>query len=245
MARHVWNIFSDSNTNLWTAWIKAHYLSEVSFWCVHPPSICSWNWRKMLNLRDILRSHFFHAIGDGESTSLWFDNWHPHGPLIVRWGQGIIATSGIHAHALVSHIIGDAGWCWPSSSHPSLLEIQWDSLCVHPCTSRKDSIRWLPNPSGISLLPLLEILFGPLAQIFLGLRWFGIMPLSCKLALCYGWLSGERCPLWIGLASLFLKPTRCVFFVGWMWILMTTCFLSANFVKGFGGWFFVAVGFRG
>ncbi|PQM39847.1 hypothetical protein Pyn_33997 [Prunus yedoensis var. nudiflora] len=59
MARHVWNIFSDSNTNLWTAWIKAHYLSEVSFWCVHPPSICSWNWRKMLNLRDILRSHFF------------------------------------------------------------------------------------------------------------------------------------------------------------------------------------------
>jgi hypothetical protein len=46
------------------------------------PGNCSWSWRKILGLRSITRKLICHRVGGGRSTSLWFDNWHPMGPLM-------------------------------------------------------------------------------------------------------------------------------------------------------------------
>ncbi|RXH99834.1 hypothetical protein DVH24_021636 [Malus domestica] len=48
---------------------------------------CSWNWRKLLRLRDYVQVFFFHKIEDSRGTSLWYDNWHPLGPLVINWGS--------------------------------------------------------------------------------------------------------------------------------------------------------------
>ncbi|KAL7173519.1 hypothetical protein ACSBR2_032891 [Camellia fascicularis] len=38
-------------------------------------------------------------IGDGKRTFLWFDHWHPLGPLHRKFGDRVIYDSGIQAQA--------------------------------------------------------------------------------------------------------------------------------------------------
>ncbi|KAK2652942.1 hypothetical protein Ddye_012798 [Dipteronia dyeriana] len=76
MIRHLWILIYGMN-NLWSSWIKAYHLKGSNLWEVKAPSTCSWNLRKLLYLRPIARPLFKHYIGNGSSTSLWFDNWHP------------------------------------------------------------------------------------------------------------------------------------------------------------------------
>lgn len=53
-----------------------------------------------------------HKIGDGCSTSAWFDHWHPHGPLI-RFPRRKIVQAGFSLKASVADLIGSNGWLWP------------------------------------------------------------------------------------------------------------------------------------
>lgn len=66
---------------------------------------CTWVWGKMLNLRPMVHPYILNVLGDGHSTSLWYDNWHPLGPLIAKYGTRIAFDSGIPKDAIVSHII--------------------------------------------------------------------------------------------------------------------------------------------
>lgn len=44
---------------------------------------------------------------DGSNTFLWFDNWHPWGPLLEKFNDRLIYDSGSHSKAKVSSIISD------------------------------------------------------------------------------------------------------------------------------------------
>ena len=37
-------------------------------------------------IRNIVRPHLKHMIGNGEKTYLWYDNWHPGVPLVEKYG---------------------------------------------------------------------------------------------------------------------------------------------------------------
>ena len=52
-------------------------------------------------------------VGSGKGISLWFDNWHPLGPLVVRFGRHIIYDSGLGPHATVADVIQGREWAWP------------------------------------------------------------------------------------------------------------------------------------
>lgn len=39
----------------------------------------SWTWKRFLGLREYLRNHNVSKIGNGKSTSIWHDYWHPSG----------------------------------------------------------------------------------------------------------------------------------------------------------------------
>jgi hypothetical protein len=68
MIRHIWNLVYGTN-NLWTSWINAYHLKCSSLWEVKAPNTCSWNWRKLLHLRPLVRPLFQHIIGSGLNTS--------------------------------------------------------------------------------------------------------------------------------------------------------------------------------
>lgn len=52
-----------------------------SLWVINIRSDSSWSWRNILNLRDLARERIRSIIGNGESISLWYDDWHPIGLL--------------------------------------------------------------------------------------------------------------------------------------------------------------------
>ncbi|KAM1264145.1 hypothetical protein ACFX2J_033983 [Malus domestica] len=148
MVRNIWNLLIDED-NVWYVWARIYLLRNMNFWQIKIPQNCSWNWRKLLRLRDFVRLSFFHKIGDGRGTSIWYDNWHPLGPLVVNWGCHIIVDSRLSKIALVCNIWNGSNWCWPNNSSHELLEIQISMSNIVPNRSLGDMIRWTPSSSGI------------------------------------------------------------------------------------------------
>ncbi|KAJ6907746.1 hypothetical protein NC651_018243 [Populus alba x Populus x berolinensis] len=81
LLKHIWNLCNDSDGSIWSTWIRSNLLRGRNFWTIKAPESCSWAWGKILKLRSLAWPKMKHIIGDGMTTSLWFDNWHPHSPL--------------------------------------------------------------------------------------------------------------------------------------------------------------------
>ncbi|GKC93257.1 hypothetical protein Tco_1158699 [Tanacetum coccineum] len=56
MVKHIWNIASKKDT-LWVKWINEHMLKGRSVWAISDDPKASWGWRKLLDLRDMVRDH--------------------------------------------------------------------------------------------------------------------------------------------------------------------------------------------
>ncbi|CAI9779492.1 unnamed protein product [Fraxinus pennsylvanica] len=91
--KYLWSICTDSASSLWVSWERSYLLKGRSIWELKCPGDCSWNWRKILALREIGRDRLKFIIGNGRRASLWFDNWHPLGPLQKILGERIIHES--------------------------------------------------------------------------------------------------------------------------------------------------------
>nr|GEY99331.1 hypothetical protein [Tanacetum cinerariifolium] len=70
MTTHIWNIVS-SKDSLWVRWIHTYKLQGRSFGDVLVKSDTSWGWRKLLQLREIVKTFFWVKLGNGLSTSMW------------------------------------------------------------------------------------------------------------------------------------------------------------------------------
>ncbi|XP_043714638.1 uncharacterized protein LOC122662997 [Telopea speciosissima] len=115
---------------------------------------CSWVWRKILKYRDKVEPHVRTLIGDGRSTSIWLDKWHPLGILINRFGNKICYDARAYhigsRTALVEEIIRDGEWLPGPSTSFDLIDT-WREL---PSVERllpgdKDLIAWIGNSLGI------------------------------------------------------------------------------------------------
>ncbi|GKB25951.1 hypothetical protein Tco_0865352, partial [Tanacetum coccineum] len=80
MVSHLWNLIS-SKESLWVKWIHVYKLKGHSFWEVSCRSNLSWGWRKILQLRPLIREFIWYRIGDGLTASAWFDSWCHVGPI--------------------------------------------------------------------------------------------------------------------------------------------------------------------
>ena len=125
--KHIWNLFYRKDS-LWVAWVRRLYLRQGSLWCAKVPSICSWSWCKLLQLRDRIRPFIKHKVCNGTGTFLWHDFLNPVGPLLPCFGERIIYDSAIHSNALVAEVIGDGRWNWPISNSVDLIAIK--NSCV-------------------------------------------------------------------------------------------------------------------
>ncbi|XP_022855072.1 uncharacterized protein LOC111376347 [Olea europaea var. sylvestris] len=119
MLKHLWSLCTDSASSLWCS------------------GDCSWSWGKILGLRDIGRDKMKYSIGNGRHVSLWYDNWHPLGPLEKILGERIIRESRLSRLAKESLRL-----CWP--------KVTWYHIVWFPkCIPRHALILWLTILGGI------------------------------------------------------------------------------------------------
>ncbi|GKC63304.1 putative RNA-directed DNA polymerase, partial [Tanacetum coccineum] len=70
MATHIWNIVTNKDS-LWVRWIHMYKLKDRTFWDVRPKASMSWGWRKLLQLREVVKP-FFMEVGR-EDCMRWRD----------------------------------------------------------------------------------------------------------------------------------------------------------------------------
>lgn len=151
LSRLIWNLCQPISSSLWVCWVRANLTKKGQFWVAKVPWRCSWTWRKVLAFRDRLRSCISVKVGDGSSTSLWFDSWLPRGPICLSVSERVIYDSGLGADATVSDILSP-GWSWPLANSPELIALKEEtaSMAVPP-VGRRDRVQWLSSSAPFSI----------------------------------------------------------------------------------------------
>lgn len=80
--KHVWNIYKGNKHSLWNDGIKDTKLKGRNFQEIKPKKDSVWHWRKLLNIKNMLKDSVRKLISNGENTLIWLDKWHPKSHLI-------------------------------------------------------------------------------------------------------------------------------------------------------------------
>ncbi|XP_028097184.1 uncharacterized protein LOC114297036 [Camellia sinensis] len=143
IAKHIWFLFSGGEMSMWCQWVKSYLLKGRSFWKVKVPHNSSWVWRKILALRDKISPLIIHKIGRGDSTFLWYDNWHPLGPLWKKFGDRILYDSNLNSETKVNQIVDGGSWKWPVPNSWEIRElISSTSISCRPNPPLDDQPTW-------------------------------------------------------------------------------------------------------
>ncbi|XP_022040986.1 uncharacterized protein LOC110943551 [Helianthus annuus] len=114
MVSHVWSILTNRES-LWVAWIHSYRLKGRNFWeCKSVPNCC-WSWRKLLQLRPLIRSFCWSKLGNGRDTSVWYDNWSGISPLSSFLSSRTITREGFSLQATVADLSSNGSWLWPAA----------------------------------------------------------------------------------------------------------------------------------
>lgn len=125
LAKQIWKII-ENDESLWVKWIHVYRLKGRNFWDVGMVHDAPWFWRKAVGFRDMFRDSIVHELGNGMSTSLWVDTWHPVGPLCHFISKREIYMAGMHTNMKVGDIVSD-GLLWRFGAN---MGICYSSLCL-------------------------------------------------------------------------------------------------------------------
>ncbi|XP_044474889.1 uncharacterized mitochondrial protein AtMg00310-like isoform X2 [Mangifera indica] len=84
ITKHLWNLLQPHSSSIWVNWVKKNCLKRKNIWEGKMGGESTWLWKKLMNLINEMESKIKIIIGNGTHTSLWFDNWHPNGPLCKK-----------------------------------------------------------------------------------------------------------------------------------------------------------------
>lgn len=94
---------------------KSIHLTGNSLWTIEPAQTDSWAWKRILKLRPLALQFCNIVIGNGVSTSFWFDVWTPFGQLINHIGPKGPKALRIRTEATVADAVSGSAWSLP---HP-------------------------------------------------------------------------------------------------------------------------------
>ncbi|GJR51951.1 hypothetical protein Tco_1402472 [Tanacetum coccineum] len=100
--------------SLWNKWVNIVKLKGRSVWDIDIDKNDSWFWNNLMSLRDKVRPHFIHRIGNGQEITIWYDTWHERGPLRNIISGSSIYEANLHSQMKVAEIIHNGEWKWPS-----------------------------------------------------------------------------------------------------------------------------------
>ncbi|GJY29596.1 RNA-directed DNA polymerase, eukaryota, reverse transcriptase zinc-binding domain protein [Tanacetum coccineum] len=112
MVPHIWNLISRKES-LWVKWIHEYKLRGRHFFDVPYRGCMTWGWRKILQLRPLIRDHIRYRIGDGATCSIWFDCWSYSRPLADIISKRDIHRAGFVLSSKVKDVVSNGEWSWP------------------------------------------------------------------------------------------------------------------------------------
>ncbi|KAI8559797.1 hypothetical protein RHMOL_Rhmol04G0202600 [Rhododendron molle] len=79
---------------------------------------------------------------------IWFDNWHPSGPLYKLFSNRAFANLGTSSSAKVSSVIRDGDWNWPRPGSSLIHQIQrLIPSTMQPHGDTEDEVIWSISPT--------------------------------------------------------------------------------------------------
>nr|GEY36726.1 hypothetical protein [Tanacetum cinerariifolium] len=114
MTTHIWNLVSNRES-LWIRWAHMYKLKGRTIWGIPARADMSWGWRKLLQIREVVKHFFWSDLGNGRSTSIWFDRWNVQCPLIRYLTPREITHEGYNMKTCVADLVSNEGWRWPQA----------------------------------------------------------------------------------------------------------------------------------
>ncbi|XP_071705361.1 uncharacterized protein [Rutidosis leptorrhynchoides] len=145
MSYHIWCLLNHKQS-MWVKWIHTYRLNKHNFWKVDASSSASYGWRKMLQMRSIVRPFIIHKVGDGNVTSAWHDTWTDYGPLSEHITHRYVTSAGYSDDTKVADLIFNAGWQWPDpwiDKFPMLMNVR------PPDLSKSDVMCWRQSDGNL------------------------------------------------------------------------------------------------
>ncbi|GKC40118.1 putative RNA-directed DNA polymerase, partial [Tanacetum coccineum] len=138
----------------WVKWIHAYKLCGRNFWDIPLRGNMSWGWRKILQLRPIVREFIWHKVGNGSNTSLWYDRWCAASPLANHVSNRDVFRAGLSLSSCISDIVAGNVWNWPSDlidKYPLL------NSCKVPLSSEVDSLEWRLHDGAVKNFSISQV----------------------------------------------------------------------------------------
>ncbi|GKA39520.1 gag-pol polyprotein [Tanacetum coccineum] len=70
-------------------------------------------WKHLLDLRDKIRNFVLVKVGNGMDCNIWFDKWHPHGPLCKLINHKMLEQANLCVKTKIVNMIDGNEWKWP------------------------------------------------------------------------------------------------------------------------------------
>ncbi|XP_062080982.1 uncharacterized protein LOC133785782 [Humulus lupulus] len=209
MAKRAWEILVGKQ-GIWHDLIWAKYLKEVSILSYMPKQNDSRLWKGIMRSVSLLKKGLGRRIGNGNSTSIWYDNWlptTPHRPVPL-----MDASYGV---SWVSQFIENKMWNVAKLSQWFAKEDMERITKINiPMEDKEDNWIWLHDPIGnFSIRSAFTMPFVGQSQ---GAEWKCIWKSKIHTRLKHLWwkIVADALPTSVRLAQLMDVRTSCCLFCG-------------------------------
>lgn len=138
--RFIWRLLSKAQRAKWDT-----HLRDKCFWTIEHAPYHSWAWKRLLKLRPLALQFCRSVVGNGHSTSFWFDVWTPFGQLISHVGLTGPRALRLSLNASVSDATTRQAWSLPHPRSQQELELHTHLATISMPLQHdvEDTIQWI------------------------------------------------------------------------------------------------------